>query len=1124
MKNINKIHLANIISIYFIYIYSIFCLFTLSNSICIGKYPYLKKLNNNRYILISTKGITFLDSTLTISSNTIEFDNDIYSGELGSEDQYSASTIVVQFPDKYNNLIVALIVDKFYFFNSDEILLNDLSTIDDFYDYINWEKPYYLMPYKYINGNYIISMFSANYEDKSKLYMRNIFYNNETNTVSFSEKAEYILYEEIPNYDFIYYNSIACELIENGNSGIIYCFYGIENSFKIISFDPDSDDFSPSVEIFKQIDESVDRYFYKSINFQKSNEILFCSNIPSYFECIKYNTLSNTYINFFNFSHELTYIYEYNCKMEYFEESKQIIISLFGISESNYEKKLYIVYCNMDGTCSQKNIESISGYSLDEIFESSFKYDLVIPFGKLSYNIFAFIENTNNYFDLDIPFELICEKYYNYNRTYCLTEIPEGFYLNDTNATSIDKCHKNCKTCQGGPIENNNNCLTCNEENIYYDLGNCRNNCLYGFYEDEFHKLNCHSDCQINNYLKNECNLTNPLSNQDIINDIRNLITNNENNDLLFDIINNELTITKIEENMTIQIISIENQIINNDKNISIIDLGDCENNLKQIYNIENTSLLLYKVDVKIPGYSAIKVQYELYNPNNFTKLNLEYCKNSSVNIKVPAFINNEEIYKYDPKSDYYNNMCFPNTNENEVDKIILDRKNEFIDYNMSLCDSDCTFNGYDSTNHKALCKCNIKYYIDEISHLDIDSDKFFKGWVNIENIINIKVLKCYKLLNTKEGFLKNIGNFILLSIIILFIGSAIYFYFKGFSLLQQQLLNLKEQIENDINVEDAKETNKNSKDAEPDIKLKIKLKKKKRKNRNTTIISNSKKLSTIKVNTENKINAHIRASNIIINNNISVEKKLISENGKQENNTTTTYKKNNNSIILIDYELNSLTYKDALEFDKRTYCQYYLSLIKSKQLIVFTFYFTKDYNSYIIKIQLFLFSFALFFTVNALFFNDSTIHQIYENDGIFNFVYNIPQIIYSTIISALIDIIVKKLSLTEKQILEIKLQKSIENLVSKYSKIKKCLKLKFILFYIISILFLAFFWFYLACFCAVYTNTQKHLIKDTLLSFALSLLYPFILNVVPMLIRIPSLKNKNKECMYKVSKIAQLI
>ena len=175
-------------------------------------------------------------------------------------------------------------------------------------------------------------------------------------------------------------------------------------------------------------------------------------------------------------------------------------------------------------------------------------------------------------------------------------------------------------------------------------------------------------------------------------------------------------------------------------------------------------------------------------------------------------------------------------------------------------------------------------------------------------------------------------------------------------------------------------------------------------------------------------------------------------------------------------------------------------------------------------KIQLFLFSFALFFTVNALFFNDSTIHQIYENDGIFNFVYNIPQIIYSTIISALIDIIVKKLSLTEKQILEIKLQKSIENLVSKYSKIKKCLKLKFILFYIISLLFLFFFWFYLACFCAVYTNTQKHLIKDTLLSFALSLLYPFILNVVPMLIRIPSLKNKNKECMYKVSKIAQLI
>ena len=71
------------------------------------------------------------------------------------------------------------------------------------------------------------------------------------------------------------------------------------------------------------------------------------------------------------------------------------------------------------------------------------------------------------------------------------------------------------------------------------------------------------------------------------------------------------------------------------------------------------------------------------------------------------------------------------------------------------------------------------------------------------------------------------------------------------------------------------------------------------------------------------------------------------------------------------DTELNSLEYKTALEIDKRTYFQYYISLIKKKQILIFTFYPTNDYNSMIIKICLFLFSFVLYYTVNALFFND---------------------------------------------------------------------------------------------------------------------------------------------------------
>ena len=94
---------------------------------------------------------------------------------------------------------------------------------------------------------------------------------------------------------------------------------------------------------------------------------------------------------------------------------------------------------------------------------------------------------------------------------------------------------------------------------------------------------------------------------------------------------------------------------------------------------------------------------------------------------------------------------------------------------------------------------------------------------------------------------------------------------------------------------------------------------------------------------------------------------------------------------------------------------------MKAKHLIIFTFYTKKDYNSRIIKVILFLISIALYFTVNALFFNDSTMHKIYQDQGNYNFIYQIPQILYSTIITSLINIIIKYLSLTERDILNIK-------------------------------------------------------------------------------------------------------
>ena len=90
-------------------------------------------------------------------------------------------------------------------------------------------------------------------------------------------------------------------------------------------------------------------------------------------------------------------------------------------------------------------------------------------------------------------------------------------------------------------------------------------------------------------------------------------------------------------------------------------------------------------------------------------------------------------------------------------------------------------------------------------------------------------------------------------------------------------------------------------------------------------------------------------------------------------------------------YELNNLSYKEALEKDKRTYFNYYLSLLKTKHLLIFSFCSSNDYNSTIIKVLLFFISFTIFFAINTLFFNDSAMHKIYIDGGLYNLIYQIP-------------------------------------------------------------------------------------------------------------------------------------
>ena len=151
---------------------------------------------------------------------------------------------------------------------------------------------------------------------------------------------------------------------------------------------------------------------------------------------------------------------------------------------------------------------------------------------------------------------------------------------------------------------------------------------------------------------------------------------------------------------------------------------------------------------------------------------------------------------------------------------------------------------------------------------------------------------------------------------------------------------------------------------------------------------------------------------------------------------------------------------------------------------------------------------------------NEDAIHNIYEDQGTFDIIYQIPQIIYSNIISFIIETIIRFLSLTQADVINEKKKLRKKKTKEEFKKFSRVLIIKYILFFVISFLFLLLFWIYISCFCYVYKNTQIHLIKDTLFSFGISLSLPFAFYLLSAALRLFSLKKRKRNFIYILSKL----
>ena len=673
-------------------------------------------------------------------------------------------------------------------------------------------------------------------------------------------------------------------------------------------------------------------------------------------------------------------------------------------------------------------------------------------------------------------------------------------------------------------------------KNSYYDENEHIYKCNWLHYTDSLtNDIKCSSDeeiCPVGYPYKristheclNNCSYIELLNNSVKINNIKNSMEDiNENvKNVLFDENYSNEDIIIRGKNVVYEMYSTSN--VTEHEDISSLYMRECIEKLLENPKYENFFIFKAEVNETYPP----RVYYEILDPYNKTGLDLSVCQGLKAVINLPLFYDNEKIeyYLFLKKQNYdlfykndqfYYDICTPFTSKDNTDMTISDRRYQYFK-NTEVCNGNgnCDYLKYDIILFKVQCECEISPNIsDTVEVIKFDKNDM-ESFFSINTYANFAVLKCYKLTFSKEGQKNNYGSYLLILLIFIYIILMGVFYHKYEIRINKTLFSALGQLVN-------KNFSINSNDL-PIKKFNTLDDAKKEKSEIITVEKNKEIKSCNNYHDANDLNLNSSSSKDSKNSILRLPLKNQKILEKVQNYDI----KNLNEKPKIDFndeEINSLEYDKALKFDNRSFLQYYFSLIKRKNSLIFTFYVKDDFNILIIKIALFIFSFSLYFVINTLFFKDETIHKIFEVKGKFDIIYHLPQIIYSTIISVIINKIMKTLALSEADLIKIR-KHSPKKIYEELNKMIRCLKIKLNIFWPLSSLFMLFFWYYIACFCAVFHNTQGILIKNIILSFILSLIYPFGLPLLPIPLRLISLHNKQKKrnWLYKLSNYIALI
>ena len=291
------------------------------------------------------------------------------------------------------------------------------------------------------------------------------------------------------------------------------------------------------------------------------------------------------------------------------------------------------------------------------------------------------------------------------------------------------------------------------------DKNECFNHCPLGYIEND-------GICKIDLEIVNNSSITVSFTKEEVLSSIEEIV------DLSL-----SYNITFIGNDYVFHCYSI-NDTLNTGDSTSIIDLRNCTNLLTS----SEEDFIVAQFDIQ-GNSGANQIEYTVIDSNNEI-VNLSICKGQQATVKyildpITLGIDISKVTEmaeqgidiFNPDDPFFNDICYPYTTNSNTDIPLKDRRKDIFQ-NVSLCDTDCTYKGFDPITYEVTCDCSIK--IEMTLTPKTPSVPIYNKLLESTNIV---IIKCHKLLRNKSNYLYNIGFWLFLVFTIFIIFLMFYYY-----------------------------------------------------------------------------------------------------------------------------------------------------------------------------------------------------------------------------------------------------------------------------------------------------------------------------------------------------------